>query len=67
MVKSRGGIMVEKDEYSKGYERGQIDAWVMKQDAVGCRGCAFEDANSWEMPCAACSRNCKDYWRAKKV
>lgn len=31
----------------------------------GCQGCAFADVEEWEMPCAKCTWNCKDYWRAK--
>ena len=31
----------------------------------GCDGCAFITTEEWEMPCAKCKRNCKDYWRAK--
>lgn len=29
----------------------------------GCSGCAFERAEEWEMPCAKCKRNMKDYYR----
>ena len=39
----------------------------MKEDADGCVGCAFEDVESWQLPCTMCKRNCKDYWRAKMV
>lgn len=35
------------------------------KDSDGCTGCAFESVEEWEMPCAKCKRNCKDYWRAK--
>lgn len=31
----------------------------------GCRGCAFEDKDDWEMPCVKCKRNCKDYYRTR--
>lgn len=31
----------------------------------GCAGCAFENVEEWEMPCAKCRRAQKDYWRAK--
>lgn len=41
-----------------------IDA-LEKQEADGCYGCAFEDVEEWEMPCAKCKRNNKDYWRVK--
>lgn len=34
--------------------------------ASGCSGCAFETAEEWEMPCAKCQRNSKDYWRRRK-
>lgn len=30
----------------------------------GCEGCAFSDAEEWEMPCCKCKQGCKDYWRA---
>lgn len=36
-------------------------------NADGCYGCAFENVEPWEMPCAKCARNSKDYWRAKAV
>lgn len=29
----------------------------------GCEGCAYITTQEWEMPCAKCKRNCKDYWR----
>lgn len=50
-----------------GLKQGMNKAFAMKEDADGCCGCAFEDVNSWEMPCHMCKRNIKDYWRAKKV
>ena len=40
-----------------------VKAWIEKQDADGCTGCAFYDRDEWEMPCVKCKRNCKDYWR----
>lgn len=59
------------EEYNRGFEQGLIqgrfDAMVMKEDADGCVGCAFEDVESWQPPCTMCKRNCKDYWRAKRV
>lgn len=73
MAQKRGGIMTEKEveAYNRGYAQGRVqgrvDARVMKENADGCRGCAFIDVYEWEMPCAKCSRNCKDYWRAKEV
>ena len=30
-----------------------------------CSGCAFKSVEEWEMPCARCKRNCKDYYRHK--
>lgn len=53
--------------YSKGKDKGKELAFKMKEDADGCCGCAFEDVNSWEMPCDKCKRNSRDYWRAKRV
>ncbi len=37
---------------------------VEKSDA--CTGCAFYEAEEWELPCSKCKRNCKDYWRRSK-
>lgn len=37
-----------------------------REKADGCVGCAFIDVNEWEMPCARCKRNSKDYWRPKQ-
>ena len=51
--------------YAHGVIHGRVDAMMMKENADGCCGCTFEDVNSWEMPCARCKRNSKDYWRAK--
>lgn len=39
---------------------------LMDADGDGCEGCAFISVEEWEMPCAKCKRNCKDYWRAKE-
>lgn len=39
---------------------------IEKLNADGCDGCAFESVEEWEMPCAKCKRNNKDYWRAKR-
>lgn len=36
-----------------------------QNEADGCQYCAFVDNNEWEMPCAKCKRNAKDYWRYK--
>lgn len=38
---------------------------AMKENADGCLDCAFESAESWELPCRQCKRNAKDYWRKK--
>ena len=61
----------ECDAYDRGFAQGLIQgrvaAMIMKEDANGCVGCAFENVEEWELPCAKCMRNCKDYWRAKKV
>ena len=46
--------------YNQGFEDGKAC------DECGCIGCAFENVEEWEMPCAKCKRSCKDYWRAKK-
>ena len=58
-----------RENFKKGYEQGlrhgKNIAFVMKEDNDGCTSCAFEDVNSWEMPCDRCKRNSKDYWRAK--
>ena len=45
------------------YEQGYNDGLNVQES--GCNGCAFEDVNEWEMPCAKCKRGCKDYWRRK--
>ena len=61
----------EIEAYDRGYARGMIrgrdDVRIMKEDADGCIGCAFEGVEEWELPCAKCKRNSKDYWRAKVV
>ena len=51
--------------YEQGFIKGKEDAFRMKENADGCKGCAFEDRNSWEMPCEKCCNNNKNYWRAK--
>ena len=57
----------EAEAYNRGFAHGLIkgrdDVRIMKEDADGCSGCAFEYIEEWEMPCAKCKRNCKDYWR----
>ena len=45
--------------FTQGYNDG------LNAQESGCNGCAFEDVNEWEMPCAKCKRGCKDYWRRK--
>ena len=59
----------EAKEYDRGYAQGliqgRVNARIMKEDADGCLGCAFEYVEEWQLPCAKCKRNCKDYWRAK--
>ena len=63
----------ETEAYDRGYTQGlihgvmqgRVDARVMKENADGCCGCAFEQTESWQMPCDRCKRNSKDYWRAK--
>ena len=47
--------------YVQGYNAGLND----NDKELGCIGCAFEDVEEWEMPCAKCKRGCKDYWRKK--
>ena len=53
--------------YLQGYEAGKKRAFAMRENADGCKGCAFEDVEPWQPPCTMCKRNSKDYWRAKKV
>lgn len=57
------GNMTEKE--LQAYKKGYSDAVTMKENADGCKGCAFESISEWEMPCTKCKRNSKDYWRAK--
>ena len=52
---------VDVDPWAIEELRKVLDAYL----ADGCSGCAFEDKEEWEMPCCKCSRNCKNYWRAK--
>lgn len=47
--------------YEQGYNAGLNDYDKESE----CNGCAFEDVEEWEMPCAKCKRACKDYWRKK--
>lgn len=61
----------ERQAYNEGFFEGMLkgrrDVEKMKENADGCKGCAFENVESWEMPCDRCKRNSKDYWRAKVV
>ena len=61
----------ERQAYNEGFFEGMLkgrrDVEKMKENADGCKGCAFENVESWQPPCAMCKRNCKDYWRAKVV
>lgn len=52
-----------EDVGNSAYEQGYNEGFNDKES--GCTGCAFEDVNEWEMPCAKCKRGCKDYWRKK--
>ena len=51
--------------YAQGIIQGRVDARTMKEDADGCKGCAFESVEAWEQPCRYCKRNCRDFWRPK--
>lgn len=51
--------------YAQGLIQGRVDARLMKENADGCVGCAFEHVEEWELPCVKCKRNCKDFWRMK--
>lgn len=53
--------------FADGIKQAKNIVASMKKDVYGCIGCAFGDVSEWEMPCAKCNRNSKDYWRAKKV
>ena len=69
-VDDDGGVdITPKDKSTMMYKlKDIIDAIEkqrIKEDADGCIGCAFENVEPWEMPCAKCKRNSKDYWRAK--
>ena len=56
----------EKDAaFMEGLALGKQQVLAIKENADGCVGCAFEDTESWQLPCSACMRNCKDYWRKK--
>ena len=40
-----------------------LQAMIEAGKADGCYGCAFINKEEWELPCADCKRNHKDYWR----
>ena len=42
-----------------------IDA-IKKQKVDGCCGCAYECRKEWQVPCSACRRSHRDYWRLGK-
>ena len=44
-----------------------LEAIIERDKANGCSGCAYWKVEEWEMPCAKCERNCKDYWRRAEV
>lgn len=50
---------VDVDPWAITELRGVLDAYL----ADGCKGCAYEAIEPWEMPCQMCKRNCRDYWR----
>jgi hypothetical protein len=54
-------IELKKTDYGQGYADGYRAGSNYRE--LGCDGCAFEDVEEWEMPCAKCMRNCKDYYR----
>lgn len=56
-------IDLKKTDYGQGYSDGYKDGSNYRE--WGCDGCAFEDVEEWEMPCAKCKRNCKDYYRRR--
>ena len=47
------------------YANSELLKLVARAEADGCKDCAFEDVEEWEMPCRECKRSRKDYWRAK--
>lgn len=58
-------IKKEREAFEIGYAKGRATERLMKENADGCLGCAFEHVEEWELPCAKCKRNCKDYWRMR--
>ena len=43
-----------------------VRAWIDAQKADACMGCVYLGQEDWKMPCAKCSRACKDYWKWKE-
>ena len=66
-MKSAKELMAFDSGYAQGLEQGRKQAFAMKENSDGCKGCAFEQVESWQLPCDRCKRNSKDYWRAKVV
>lgn len=58
--------MKKPEKYEEWYRKGLEDAYKQREDADGCTGCAFQDVDTWELPCRQCKRGCKDYWRREK-
>ena len=42
---------LDAESFEIGYAKGRHDERMMKENADGCKGCAFEDVESWEPPC----------------
>lgn len=40
-----------------------LEAIIDRDKADGCKLCAYQNKDEWEMPCVDCKRNHKDYWR----
>lgn len=53
--------IINEREYREGFSDGYKAGSNYRE--LGCDGCAFEYVEEWEMPCAKCKRNCKDYYR----
>ena len=45
----------------------EVDELITVEVGELCKGCDFDNVESSLSPCTFCKRNCKDYWRAKKV
>ena len=50
---------VDVDPWAIAELKKVLDAYL----ADGCYDCAYADVEEWNMPCARCKRNSKDYWR----